>query len=204
MPAHRSPYPCLVCHAAVCDAQPANIKDVVERIVGTPFDDLPSVLHGFKWTYDKVMVMAPLSPVPSPAGVYRRTPLIRCGPIMCNISLLQGDINHWVTVLDHFDSFFEERVSQRSDVQLQGDGAVQEPPFPTEACMAVLNTTCVLLENCSNKAAYNSSEVGNCSAIPTERRCEWDLQMQRGLAYAEGACTFAVGPRGLVETHITN
>lgn len=69
---------------------------------------------------------------------------------------VQGDINHWVAVLDHFDSFFEQQVSQRNDVQLQ---AGDDPPFPTETCLAVLNTTCVLLENCSNKAAYNSSEV---------------------------------------------
>lgn len=76
---------------------------------------------------------------------------------------MQGDINHWVAVLDHFDSFFEQQVSQRSDVQLQGEAAAEDPPFPTEACLAVLNTTCVLLENCSNKAAYNSSEVSSCS-----------------------------------------
>jgi hypothetical protein len=72
---------------------------------------------------------------------------------------LQGDINHWVAVLDHFDSFFEQRVAQRSDVQMQGVVAAEDPPFPTEACLAVLSATCVLLENCSNKAAYNSSEV---------------------------------------------
>jgi hypothetical protein len=75
------------------------------------------------------------------------------------VCYLQGDINHWVAVLDHFDSFFEQQVSQRSDVQLQGGAAAEDPPFPTEACLAVLSATCVLLENCSNKAAYNSSEV---------------------------------------------
>jgi E3 ubiquitin-protein ligase HUWE1 len=75
--------------------------------------------------------------------------------------LLQGDINHWVPVLDHFDSFFEEYTSKRADVQLRlGEEGVQaDPPFPTAACLAVLSATCVLLENCSNKAAYNSSEV---------------------------------------------
>ena len=72
---------------------------------------------------------------------------------------LQGDINHWVAVLDYFDSFLEQQVSQRSDVQLYSKGETPDPPFPSEACLAVLNTTCVLLENCSNKAAYNSSEV---------------------------------------------
>lgn len=80
--------------------------------------------------------------------------------------LLQGDINHWVAVLDHFDSFFEQRVSQRSDVQMQGEAAAEDPPFPTEACLAVLTATCVLLENCSNKAAYNSSEVRTHTHLP--------------------------------------
>lgn len=80
------------------------------------------------------------------------------------IWLVQGDINHWVAVLDHFDSFLEQKVSQRSDVQLQGEGAAQDPPFPTDTCLAVLSATCVLLENCSNKAAYNSSEVRHLPA----------------------------------------
>lgn len=66
-----------------------------------------------------------------------------------------------MAVLDHFDSFFEQRVSQRSDVQLKAEeGAADDPPFPTDTCLAVLSATYVLLENCSNKAAYNSSEVG--------------------------------------------
>jgi hypothetical protein len=73
-------------------------------------------------------------------------------------------------VLDHFDSFFEQKVSQRSDVQLQGEGAAEDPPFPTDTCLAVLSATCVLLENCSNKAAYNSSEVRHtapgCDLLP--------------------------------------
>lgn len=68
-----------------------------------------------------------------------------------------------MAVLDHFDSFFEQRVSQRADVQLRvadgGGGSADDPPFPTAACLAVLSATCVLLENCSNKTAYNSSEV---------------------------------------------
>jgi hypothetical protein len=63
--------------------------------------------------------------------------------------------------LDHFDSFFEEYTSKRADVQLRlgEEGVEADPPFPTAACMTVLSATCVLLENCSNKAAYNSSEV---------------------------------------------
>jgi hypothetical protein len=70
--------------------------------------------------------------------------------------------------LDHFDSFFEEYTSKRADVQLRvgEEGVEADPPFPTAACLAVLSATCVLLENCSNKAAYNSSEVRLNSSDP--------------------------------------
>lgn len=37
-----------------CIVQPANIKEVVDRVSGTPFEELPAVLRDFKWTYDKV------------------------------------------------------------------------------------------------------------------------------------------------------
>eukprot|EP00882_Tetradesmus_deserticola_P034397 GHRQ01039440.1.p1 GENE.GHRQ01039440.1~~GHRQ01039440.1.p1 ORF type:complete len:219 (-),score=90.14 GHRQ01039440.1:148-804(-) len=81
----------------------------------------------------------------------------------------KGDINHWVSVLDHFDSFFEEFTSKRADVQLRlGEAGVEaDSPFPTTGCLAVLSATCVLLENCSNKTAYSSSEhLTNLLAAP--------------------------------------
>lgn len=86
------------------------------------------------------------------------------------LACLQGDINHWVAVLDYFDGFFEQQIAQRSDVQLQ-DQAVQDPRFPTETCLAVLHTTCVLLENCNNKAAYTSSEVRQWPQSVLSRTC---------------------------------
>lgn len=74
---------------------------------------------------------------------------------------MQGDINHWVPVLDHFDAFLEKYVSTRADVQLKlgEEGEVEDSPFPTDDVLAVLRATCSILENCSNKGAYNSSEV---------------------------------------------
>lgn len=79
---------------------------------------------------------------------------------------MQGDINHWVPVLDHFDELLEQHVSSRADVQLRvGEpGVPTDPPFPTDSCVALLATTSVLLENCSNKAAYNSSGVRTAAA----------------------------------------
>jgi hypothetical protein len=139
--------------------QPPNVKDVVDRITGTPLDELAGVLQGFNWSYDKVR-RAP-QPLCLHCGVVlRRRPCLACA-LTVRLRCLQGDINHWVDVLDHFDSFLEQRVSQRADVQLRvQQGAPADPPFPTATCLAVLSATCVLLENCSNKAAYNSSEVG--------------------------------------------
>lgn len=80
---------------------------------------------------------------------------------------LQGDINHWVPVLDHFDSFFEQHISKRADVQLKlgEEGVDADPPFPAEDCLAVLGATCTVLENCSNKAAYNSGEVSKLGQL---------------------------------------
>lgn len=83
------------------------------------------------------------------------------GPAHAVWPCLQGDINHWVPALDHFDAFLEECTTKRADVQLKlgEEGVPSDPAFPIDSCLAVLNATCVLLENCSNKAAYNSSEV---------------------------------------------
>lgn len=119
-------------------------------MASTPFSDLSTVLHDFKWSFDKVSWIC--------RSCCRTAALLQHDQPCALFCCLQGDINHWVAVLDHFDSFFEQQVSQRNDVQLQ---AGDDPPFPKEACLAVLSTTCVLLENCSNKAAYNSSEVSD-------------------------------------------
>lgn len=78
---------------------------------------------------------------------------------------VQGDFNHWVALLNYFDTFFEEQIKPRQDVNLKfGDspGGKDDPPFPTLATVAVLKATCIILENCSNKHLYLSYEVKLC------------------------------------------
>lgn len=72
---------------------------------------------------------------------------------------MQGDFNHWVPVFNHFDSFFEEHVKPRSDLQLKTAVTKPDPAFPVDSCLAVLRATAVLLEKCSNKQLYSSYEV---------------------------------------------
>jgi E3 ubiquitin-protein ligase HUWE1 len=74
---------------------------------------------------------------------------------------MQGDAYQWVAVLNHFDAFFEENIKGRADLQLKWDAAGEDdPPFPTDNCLQILRVTSLLLENCSNKHIYSSSEVG--------------------------------------------
>jgi len=70
----------------------------------------------------------------------------------------QGDLIHWVKLLDAFDSFLEQNVTSRPDVLLE-DGA-PEQPFPSAAVLAVLGATATIFENSSsNKQVYASFEV---------------------------------------------
>lgn len=48
---NSTPVPVLL----VC-LQPANVKEVVDRVVAAPYDELAAVLQGFKWAFDKVCV----------------------------------------------------------------------------------------------------------------------------------------------------
>jgi hypothetical protein len=97
---------------------------------------------------------------------------------------LQGDIHHWIPLLDHFDAFFQQHIQGRHDLQLdygdadqqggspggaaaaqqqaagQGGEVAADPVFPTVAVLEVLRVTTLLLEGCSNKHLYNSYEVG--------------------------------------------
>lgn len=71
----------------------------------------------------------------------------------------QGDLYQWVGLLNHFEAFFDEYVKPRQDLQLKFEGDAKDPEFPTQNCLEVLKATAVILENCSNKHAYNSFEV---------------------------------------------
>ncbi len=61
--------------------------------------------------------------------------------------------------LNRFDSFFEERIKPRQDVGLQFADGEEAGEFPGAACLAILQATNVILDNCSNKQLYGSVEV---------------------------------------------
>ena len=93
--------------------------------------------------------------------------------------LAQGDLNHWVPLLNHFDEFLEELVKARPELALtyppaadprpqhagsNGSTAPADGSFPVAACVEVLRAPSVILENCSNKQLYQSYEVGGCAS----------------------------------------
>ena len=73
--------------------------------------------------------------------------------------LLQGDFHHWVPLFNFFDAFFERHVQSRSDLQLKSESAETAPALPSRNLVAILRVTASILENCSNKHLYCSSEV---------------------------------------------
>ncbi len=72
----------------------------------------------------------------------------------------QGDFYQWVTLFNYFDSYLEDVVSKRRDLQLDVCSEQQDEPFPTANILAVLRVTAIVLENCNNKHLYSSYEVG--------------------------------------------
>lgn len=70
--------------ACICAMQPAGVKEVVDRIATTPFQDLAQAVEGFKWTYDKVS-NSPLNS-PDEAG---RQPLIGL-VVACRVTFCIG------------------------------------------------------------------------------------------------------------------
>ncbi|GIL92299.1 hypothetical protein Vretimale_18444 [Volvox reticuliferus] len=100
---------------------PPPIQALADTLVKSKHDELPILLHGFKWTYDK------------------------------------GDFNHWVPLFNFFDDVLEEAIKDRPELNLSDSTPQQQPgPFPVETCLAVLRTTAIILEHCSNKHLYQS------------------------------------------------
>jgi E3 ubiquitin-protein ligase HUWE1 len=64
-------------------------------------------------------------------------------------------------VLNHFDDFFAAHVAPRVQLELKRSPALRHPhggPFPSDACLWILRATAVILDNCSNKQLYGSTE----------------------------------------------
>jgi E3 ubiquitin-protein ligase HUWE1 len=57
------------------------------------------------------------------------------------IELLQGDFYHWVDLWNYFKLFFETYVKPRKDLQLEGNFAESNDPFPKDAVLQILRVT---------------------------------------------------------------
>ncbi|CAI7783819.1 unnamed protein product, partial [Closterium sp. NIES-54] len=79
-------------------------------------------------------------------------------PYDSGVSVWQGDVLHWVDLLNHFDAFLETSVKSRKDLQLEGRFAGVDPPFPRDAVLQVLRVSRIILENSVNKHLYASVE----------------------------------------------
>ena len=60
--------------------------------------------------------------------------------------------------MNHFDDFFDAHVKSRKDLQLLALPSDERKPFPLEACLWILKATNVILDNCTNRHMYDSTE----------------------------------------------
>ncbi|KAL6863751.1 hypothetical protein ACP4OV_016654 [Aristida adscensionis] len=70
----------------------------------------------------------------------------------------KGDFHHWVDLFNHFDTFFENFIKSRRDLQLEDDFLDADPPFPREAVLQILRVSRIILENCTNRHFYSIFE----------------------------------------------
>lgn len=74
---------------------------------------------------------------------------------------LQGDLNHWVDLLNFFDAFFEKHLPESVKLQLDGSLKQELHPVSKETLLQILRVTAVILENSYNKQLYGSVEVSS-------------------------------------------
>lgn len=89
--------------------------------------------------------------------------------------LLQGDLNHWIPLLNYFDDILEEATKDRPELSLanaEPDSQPQLASFPLEPCLAALRTTAVILDHCSNKHLYQSHEVRGAGCTCHKWACD--------------------------------
>ena len=73
---------------------------------------------------------------------------------------VQKDLNHWVPLLNHFDSYLSKQLAkwqEASPDSLSEHAAI--PDLPQRNIIAILQATCQLLKHCLNKQTYSSLEV---------------------------------------------
>jgi hypothetical protein len=78
---------------------------------------------------------------------------------------LQGDLNHWLDLLNCFDAFFEKHLQGSVKLQLDGTFKQEEVPVSKDTLLQMLRVTSVILENSYNKQLYGSVEVRCLEAV---------------------------------------
>lgn len=68
----------------------------------------------------------------------------------------RGDLFHWVTVLDRFDSILERVCNEYNLKEIQTENFTAETK---SLVLAIIELSRILFENCTNRNIYNSSEV---------------------------------------------
>ena len=121
--------------------QPEAVRAAIDAVLARPLDQLGDALAGFAWEFESKVGAgwerpgALLEGVPatehSSLAESRSTPAV-CGaltPRRPPLLLLppQGDVHHWVPLLDWFDAYLEKHVKGRRDL------ALTYPPTPAAA-----------------------------------------------------------------------
>ncbi|GAA5800800.1 hypothetical protein HPULCUR_006239 [Helicostylum pulchrum] len=71
-------------------------------------------------------------------------------------SFARGDLFHWVTVLDRFDSILERICNEYNLKEIQTKNFTAETKL---VILSIVDLSRILFENCTNRNIYNSSEV---------------------------------------------
>lgn len=121
----------------------------MDAIVSAAPDQLLPALQQFTWEFGKVRRL------PGDGGGFLRA----SPPADAQFRLAQGDFSQWVDLFNHLDAWLETHIKPRKDLALAAPPSAAPKPFPTETCLQVLRVTSLLLDNCSNKHMYGSTEV---------------------------------------------
>lgn len=138
--------------------QPPKIKAFIEKIIQCPLQDIAIPLSGFRWEYNKVLMLGLL--VLLHQVIYFILPV----PYTFLFSH-QGNFHHWRPLLLHFDTYFKTYLSCRNDLTLL-DNLEDDSPLPKHAILQILRVLQIILENCPNKSSFDGLEVSWSESIP--------------------------------------
>ena len=164
--------------------QPEQIAALIDRVVTTPFLELPAALAGFTWTFEKVglLLHSPLYPECSKRRQHHPS----------KQPCAQGETAHWAKLFQHFEHLVAEHIAPRSDVHLKPDAKGSDGPFPSGPVKAMLQLTAKILDNCSNKHNFRSQQAGSTSEL---RAPDVWLGSAKEVVYTAGSVHLSRGAR---------